>query len=341
LKALAEYSLAHDYPVEFSCELTINVAHDETLLELLHAANFTSLFVGIESPRRESLLETKKGQNTRRSIVDDVKRIQAHDISVMAGMIVGFDSDDQRIFREQYSFLQDLGTPFTTCGTLVALPNTPLMKRLQSEGRMLDLDMERVNGHGAADCNFVPRQMTRQELFDGYSWLQRSLYRYDSFSERLVTLLSRYQTRRAHKRASPNGLLMRALVKVLAYYLLTLDRQRFWFFTSTAWKVAAAGRFSVGKWLEFFRWMAFYPSLRAFVVDLQGMPEMANPARPPFEGVAQIPTAAARASLPRTVLRAGRRALASQDSAHDSADAISSRKPNTPLTARVGVQSGF
>ena len=286
LTALTEYSQKNDYPVEFCCELTINVAHHSDLLELLQAANFYSVFIGIESPRHDSLVETKKLQNTRRSMVEDIARIHSYHLSVMAGMIVGFDSDDQFIFKEQYDFLKELGVPFTTCGTLMALPNTPLMKRLQTEGRMLDLDWTTMDGHGAADCNFVPKQMTLEELRKGYNWLIRSLYRYDSYADRLVTLLNRFQNRTPeHKRASLDGKFAGLLVKVLLYYLVTFDVKRMQFFLRSFWQVATNGPFSMGKWLEFFRWIATHRAFRKYVLETHGEPETMDPNRPPFEKI--------------------------------------------------------
>ena len=284
LRALAEYSRKNDYPVEFCCELTINVAHNTDLLELLQAANFYSVFIGIESPRRESLIETNKTQNTRRSIAEDIAKIHSYHISVMAGMIVGFDSDDKLIFKEQYDFLKELGVPFTTCGTLMALPNTPLLKRLQGEGRMLDLAWTDMNGHGAADCNFVPKQMTLEELRLGYNWLIRCLYRYDSYGERLVALLNRFRNLNPeHKRARLDGKFATLLIKVLAYYLLTFDLDRMKFFLRTFSQVAAGGPFSVGKWLEFFRWIATHRAFRKYVMETHGTPEDMDPSVPPFQ----------------------------------------------------------
>lgn len=293
LKALVEYSEKNNYPVEFVCELTINVAHNPDLLELLQAANFYSVFIGIESPRMSSLVETKKLQNTRKSIVDDIARIHSYHISVMAGMIVGFDSDDKLIFKEQFDFLKELGVPFTTCGTLMALPNTPLLKRLQAEGRMLDLEWSSMNGHGAADCNFIPKQMTLDELREGYNWLIRCLYRYDSFGDRLATLLSRFQNRtKEHKRAGLDLKFTTLLFKLLGYYLLTSDRDRRKFFLDTFSK-AAQGPFSMGKWLEYFRWIAAYRSFRKYVVETQGIPELMDPDTPPFKDEVEIPLAQA------------------------------------------------
>ena len=69
----------------------------------------------------------------------------------------------------------------------MALPNTPLIKRLESEGRLLNLDWTETKGHGSADCNFVPKLMTPEELNQGYNWLSRCLYRYDTYADRLVT----------------------------------------------------------------------------------------------------------------------------------------------------------
>ena len=290
LKALAAYSEKNGYPIEFSCELTINVAHHPDLLELFQAANFYSLFIGIESPRKASLLESGKSQNTRENILEDIKRIHAHHISVVAGMIVGFDSDDKRIFKEQYDFLQELGIPFTTCGTLMALPKTPLSKRLEAEGRLLDVEWAEMNGHGAADCNFIPKNMTLEELNQGYNWLSRCLYRYDSFGDRLVTTLNRFQNLyKEHKRVSLDLKFLIVTLKVVAFYLLTLDLPRMRFFAGTFWRVAKGGPFSVGKWLEFFRWIATHRAFRQYVIRTQGVPEGQDPKRPPFQGENGMP----------------------------------------------------
>jgi radical SAM superfamily enzyme YgiQ (UPF0313 family) len=284
LTALVDYSKKNGYPIEFSCELTINVAHHPDLLELLQAANFYSVFVGIETPRRASLIESGKVQNTREDVLEDIKRIHSYHLTVVAGMIVGFDADDKKIFKEHYDFLQELGIPFTTCGTLMALPNTPLIKRLKTEGRLLDLEWTEMNGHGSSDCNFVPKNMTLKELHQGYNWLSRCLYRYDSYGDRLVTALSRFRNLNPeHKRASLDFKFTYLLFKLLAYYLLTWDLERMRFFCGTFWRVAKGGPFSVSKWLEFFRWIATHRAFRKYVTETQGVPEGQDPKKPPFE----------------------------------------------------------
>ena len=82
------------HPMYFNTEVSLNVAQDDELLELLRAARFTTIFIGIESPRKASLQETKKTQNMRGDLVENVRKIQSYGIQVQAGMIVGFDHDD-------------------------------------------------------------------------------------------------------------------------------------------------------------------------------------------------------------------------------------------------------
>src|SRR5690606_19229950 len=64
LRELRTWQEAHDFPFEFSTEASINLAEDTELLELMKQANFFLVFIGIESPDPETLIATKKRQNT-------------------------------------------------------------------------------------------------------------------------------------------------------------------------------------------------------------------------------------------------------------------------------------
>ena len=140
-------------------------------------------------------MESKKRQNAHRPLLDSVRLIQSHNLMIVAGMIVGFDHDDHRIFEEQFDFLMEAGIPFTTCGVLTAIEKTPLHARLQKEGRLLPYDSATVLGHGAADLNFTPKLMTVEEVQRGYNWLIRSLYRYDNYGARVIQAFRPFQER--------------------------------------------------------------------------------------------------------------------------------------------------
>jgi radical SAM superfamily enzyme YgiQ (UPF0313 family) len=185
LRALAAWQEARHYPLEFMTEVSLNVAQDDELLALMKQAHFTTLFVGIESPRAASLLETKKTQNTREDIVTSVHRIQATGIEVMAGMIVGFDSDDPSIFEEQFQFIQQARIPISMTGMLNAVPKTPLHARLKAAGRLIADSV----GDQFVFTNVVPGGMSRLELYEGYRSLLRRLYGYRAYRRRAMDFI--------------------------------------------------------------------------------------------------------------------------------------------------------
>jgi len=185
LHALGDWQEANDYPIEMMTETTLNLAQDDELLRLMQRANFTTIFIGIESPRAESLQETHKTQNLRENILDSVHRIQRAGIEVMAGMIVGFDADDPSIFEEQFRFIQDARIPVSMTGMLNALPKTPLYERLKNAGRLI---AESV-GDQFVFTNIVPQSMSRTELYEGYQRLLQRLYAYANYRQRVMQLI--------------------------------------------------------------------------------------------------------------------------------------------------------
>lgn len=234
LTAVAGFGRANGYPINFSGEMTINVAEKPRLLQLMHDANFTSVFLGIESPRVASLTETQKRQNTHRPLMESIRRIQSHNMAILAGMIVGFDNDDTRIFEEQFEFLQEAGIAFTTSGVLTAIEKTPLYHRMEKENRLIPYDSAQMRGHGSADLNFVPKLMTVEEVQQGYNWLIRSLYKYENYGARLATGVRQFRPEyRRRGRGRVDREILGVLAKTVRHYVFTTDRTRRRFFLKT------------------------------------------------------------------------------------------------------------
>src|SRR5262249_32245547 len=200
LRAITAWQEKHGHPIEFMTEVTLNIAQDDELLRLMRQANFTTIFIGIESPRAASLQETHKTQNLRENILDSVHRIQRAGIEVMAGMIVGFDHDDPTIFEEQFRFIQDARIPVSMTGMLNAVPKTPLYERLKNAGRLI---AESV-GDQFVFTNIVPQGMSRVQLYEGYRNLLKRLYSYRNYRKRVRQLIlnkgSEIQTRLVARR---------------------------------------------------------------------------------------------------------------------------------------------
>ncbi|MCP4395693.1 MAG: B12-binding domain-containing radical SAM protein, partial [bacterium] len=236
LLAIIEFNNSTKIPMGYMTQVSINLAQDEELLDLLSKANVSNVFIGIETPRKSSLQEVNKGQNVRTDLLEDVKKIQSYNISVSAGMIVGFDHDDERIFQEQLDFIMEANIPWAMTGILQAVPKTPLYKRLKREQR-LDLASEYFEvDNTALDVNIVPKSMSKERLVQGYTWLVRQLYTHDNYAKRVIGSILNYSQRTERRFARPTRWQLKVVLRAVRYYLLTLDRKRRTFF----WKIMSA-----------------------------------------------------------------------------------------------------
>jgi radical SAM superfamily enzyme YgiQ (UPF0313 family) len=126
------------YPLLFFTEASIDLAERPALIEAMVKANFFFVFIGIESPSKESLLETKKFQNLRQDPLESIHLIQSKGLWVCGGFILGFDSDPEDIFEQQRSFIERAAIPWAMAGFLQAPPTTPLYDRMLKQGRLLE-----------------------------------------------------------------------------------------------------------------------------------------------------------------------------------------------------------
>ena len=195
LPAIVEWTKAKKYPFALSTEASINLADDEELMQLMTDAGFNTVFVGIETPNEESLVECNKPQNQNRDLVASVKKIQNHGLEVQGGFIVGFDSDPLSIFKSQISFIQKSGIATAMVGLLNAPTGTRLYQRLKEENRLL----KGFTGDNT-DCslNFIPK-MNYEALIDGYKHILNTIYSPKGYYERVKTFLKEYRPRRKRR----------------------------------------------------------------------------------------------------------------------------------------------
>ena len=210
LPIVTEWNCAHRRPFTFYTEASVNLADDSELLRMMKEAGFIRVFLGIETPVEESLKETQKLQNTRRSMLESVRRIQHSGMEVMAGFIVGFDNDPESVFDEQVKFIQESGIPQAMVGLLEALPGTQLYRRLLKEGRILD---EGDSSNIDSQLSFVPK-MDPQKLVEGYQSILKRIYHPDAYYGRVRRFLSEYRpASHERRRLSDYRAFVRSIVK--------------------------------------------------------------------------------------------------------------------------------
>jgi len=222
---LVEWSRANNTPFSFITEASVNLAEDEPLLQMMQDAGFRRVFLGIETPVEESLKEAQKGQNTRRSLIDSIHKIQSYGMEVMAGFIIGFDTDPDNIFDLQMDFIRESAIPLAMVGLLSALPDTQLWRRLEKEGRL-----EGYHSGNNTDCslNFIP-VMNRERLIAGFQSVLKNIYSPKEYYLRALDCLSRFHQNRIEPRQSTLRKDLKAFYKIVTR-LGIRDRSRvqFW-----------------------------------------------------------------------------------------------------------------
>jgi radical SAM superfamily enzyme YgiQ (UPF0313 family) len=173
LPALKVWQINHGYPYHFFTEASINMGEDEKLLTAMREAGFNQVFIGVETPDPKGLEETGKKQNLKTNMENSIRTIQQHGMEVMAGFIIGFDSDKEDIFDRQISFIQQNAIPKAMIGFLNALPGTRLYHRLKMEGRILKASLG--NNTHCMTTNFKTI-MDPNRLKEGYKNILACVY---------------------------------------------------------------------------------------------------------------------------------------------------------------------
>lgn len=153
LRKLIPWMKERNYPFTFMTEASVNLAEDSELLDLMVQAGFYSVFLGIETPDKDSLQVTRKFQNMRHPLVEACRTINQAGLLIYAGFIIGFDGEKAGAGKRIQAFVEETSIPQPMLGILQAIPNTELWQRLKQEQRLLE-DVTR-SGDQNSLMNFI------------------------------------------------------------------------------------------------------------------------------------------------------------------------------------------
>jgi radical SAM superfamily enzyme YgiQ (UPF0313 family) len=230
-RELAEWGGARGKPFSFYTQASVDLADRPELMTAMVAANFMYVFLGIETPSSEALMGSKKFQNLKRDTLEQVRIIQQNGLWVLAGFIVGFDSDDETIFERQRKFIEQSAIAWAMAGVLQAPPTTPLFDRMKAEGRYID-ESEAISNFSAPNFRTI---MPLPTLLKGLSQLLTDLYDPKTYFERALRSLEAWQPRPAQKPKVTTPLYdLRVLVlSIWTQGIKSTYRREYWSFFAT------------------------------------------------------------------------------------------------------------
>ena len=234
LPHLIAWQRARDYPLNFACEATLNIAKQQDILALMREAGFLTIFVGIETPDTSALKSIRKDHNNAVPMLEAIRTINSFGMEVTSGIILGLDSDTADTEQGLIEFIQRSQIPILTMNLLQALPKTPLWDRLAREQRLVD------DGGLESNVRFL---RPYDEVVRG--WLRCIAYAYDPeqlfsrFSHQVEATYVNRLKQPPKGKLTPHNLLsglVLALNVVLRVGLLSDYRRPFWRAARQAWK---------------------------------------------------------------------------------------------------------
>ncbi|HLH12312.1 MAG TPA: DUF4070 domain-containing protein [Methylovirgula sp.] len=235
LPHVIEWQKRNSYPINFSCEATLNIARTPEVLALMREAGFDTVFCGIETPEPEALRGMEKKQNLVMPILDSIRQINKHGMQVVSGIILGLDTDTPESGQRLLDFIEESKIPMLTINLLQALPRTPLWDRLARDGRIDEDESRESNVRFLMPYDEVVAMWQRcmKEAYEPERLFERFAYQMqETWPNRLPRPLGGYRT-------SPRNLLrgLVMLAKVIWHLGIVADyRAIFWRFAKPLFK---------------------------------------------------------------------------------------------------------
>jgi radical SAM superfamily enzyme YgiQ (UPF0313 family) len=187
------------FPFSFWGQTSVDLGRDREMIDLLTAANFGTVFIGVETPEEEALAAAHKYQNLKHSLVENINNISANGLGVMCSFIIGLDGEKTGTGERIRDFVEETSIPLVMLNFLVPLPSTKLWQRLELEGR---LRKERFESELADKAlSYVPTR-PEAEVMGEFFHLWEHLYEPRNFLQRAYEHILRMRPTRAAMAAS-------------------------------------------------------------------------------------------------------------------------------------------
>ncbi len=161
---------------------TIASAFDQELMRAAQQSGCAGLLVGLESMNRNTLDTSNKGFNDPSNYKQAIAIMQSYGISVNGCFILGMDGDTEQELLSLPEQINYLNLNLARFAILTPVPNSPLFRRLEDEGRIITRDWSKYNQH---ETVFMPQNMSPQRLDQIYRTVWKQTYSFKNIFKRV------------------------------------------------------------------------------------------------------------------------------------------------------------
>lgn len=173
--------------IRWGAQISIEVANDKELLELMAKSGCALLLMGFETLNGENLKQMNKRANIKFNNYSDViNRIYDYGIMMYGTFVFGYDFDTKDCFDRTVEFAINSKFTIANFNPLMSMPGTQLYKRLEQEKRHLYDKWWLDDNYKYGDAMFHPKNMTPEELKEGCIKARLDFYKYGSIIKRMM-----------------------------------------------------------------------------------------------------------------------------------------------------------
>ena len=190
--------------ISYVTQARIEIFRDPELLELLHDSGCVNIVTGLETINQKNLYSMNKKYNVD-LYQEAIHTIQKKGLLVTGSFMLGFDNDDITVFESMVDFINKSSLGASFLNIVTPLPGTPLYCRLEKEGRILHRNWTDYDFHHVC---FRPKNMTTEELANGYLWASQQAYSLQDIYNRVLNLYKVWNANDVRKKAREIPLLL-------------------------------------------------------------------------------------------------------------------------------------
>ncbi|AJG99972.1 radical SAM protein [Clostridium beijerinckii] len=168
--------------LKWNAAVTSNIVDMPNLLDEMKESGCQSLFIGFESINSKSIESVHKIQNSVSRYEKLVDEIHKRGIMINASFVFGLDEDDAEIFKSTLEWIVKNKIETVTSHIMTPYPGTKLYASLLKENRIVDHNLSNYN---TSHVVYKPKNMTAEELYDGYLWIYKEVYAFKNIIKRL------------------------------------------------------------------------------------------------------------------------------------------------------------
>jgi radical SAM superfamily enzyme YgiQ (UPF0313 family) len=173
--------------IRWFCQVSIDLAHHNNLLDLMAQSGCIAALIGLESLDEHNLHQMNKGWQTRHGEYAAIlKKFHRRGIMLYGTFVFGYDYDTPGTIERTLEFAIDSKLAIANFNPLTPTPSTKLYDRLQAENRLIFKRWWLDPNFRYGQALFHPRGMTADELTEGCFRARQTFNRYSSIFRRAV-----------------------------------------------------------------------------------------------------------------------------------------------------------